>query len=81
MSIIKFPKWAIDMINSHIGYFFWGSTEDKKKYHLANRQLLPRKKEFGGMGIPDLRSLNLFILAAWIFRYHLNEHALWILDC
>jgi hypothetical protein len=73
MSIIKFPKWAIDMINSHIGYFFWGSTEDKKKnIILLTGNCCPGKKELGGVAIPDLRSLNLCLLAAWIFRYHLD---------
>jgi hypothetical protein len=78
MSIIKFPTWAIDMINSHMRYLFWGDSEDKKKYHIANWQLMAQKKESGGLGISDLRSLNLCLLVAWVFRYHLNEHAIWV---
>jgi hypothetical protein len=61
------------MINSHIGYFFWGSTEDKKKISSCYLAIVaPEKKELGGVAIPDLRSLNLCLLAAWIFRYHLG---------
>jgi len=41
-----------------------------------------QKKEVGGLGIPDLRSLNLALLSAWIFRYQLCSNAIWkdILD-
>jgi len=68
MSIIKFPRWAIDMINSHMARFLWNNSEDKHKYHLTNRQLVAQKKELGGLGIPDLRNLNLSLLSSWIFR-------------
>jgi hypothetical protein len=40
LSVIKFPRWAIDMINSHMGHFLWNNTEEKHKYHLANWQLV-----------------------------------------
>ena len=36
LSIIKFPRWAIDMINSHMGHFLWNNTENHHKYHLAH---------------------------------------------
>jgi hypothetical protein len=36
-----------------------------------------QKKEVGGLGVPDLRSLNLALLSAWIFRYQLNKSAIW----
>ena len=35
MSIIKFPKWDIKLINSQMSQFFWDNTEEKHKYHLA----------------------------------------------
>jgi len=78
LSIIKFPRWAIDMINSQMSHFLWNYTEDRHKYHLANWQLVAQRKDFGGLGIPNLRSLNLSVLCAWIFRYHLNDSAIWV---
>jgi hypothetical protein len=77
LSVIKFPRWAIDMINSHMGHFIWNNTEEKHKYHLANWQLVSQEKDLGGLGIPDLRSLNLALLSSWIFRYHLNNDSIW----
>jgi hypothetical protein len=31
------------------------------------------KKEFGGLGIPNLREVNLYLLASWISRYSRDE--------
>jgi hypothetical protein len=64
LSIIKFPKWAIKIMNSHMGHFLWNNTEDKHKYHLASWQLVSQKEEEGGLGIPNLRSLSLALLAS-----------------
>ena len=77
LSVIKFPKWAIETINSQMGNFLWNDSEGNHKYHLANWLSVAQKKEFGGWGIPDLHTLNLCLLASWINRYHLNENTLW----
>lgn len=53
MSIIKFLKWAIDMINSHMAHFLWNNNDGKHRYHLAHWQLYAQKKELGGLGILD----------------------------
>ena len=74
---IKFSKWAICAINSQMANFFWNDQEDRHNYHLANMQLIAQKKEFGGLGFPDLRNLNLCLLGAWVSRYLLNENTLW----
>jgi hypothetical protein len=78
MSIIKFPKWAITMINSQMSHFLWNNNEDCHKYHLANWQLVAQKKEMGAFGIPDMRSLNLSLLSSWIFRYGLQFESIWV---
>ena len=49
----------------------------RNKYHLANWQLVAQKKEYGGLGILDLETLNLCLLASWIKRYHLNKNNIW----
>jgi hypothetical protein len=35
MYVIKFPKWSIEVINSHMANFFWDDQENNHKYHLA----------------------------------------------
>jgi hypothetical protein len=77
MSLIRFPKWAIESINSHMANFFWDDTGDKHKYHLSNWHSLAQRKENGGLGIPDLRDLNLCLLSSWVQRYYNLGSKMW----
>jgi hypothetical protein len=40
-------------------------------------------KEFGGLGIPDLRELNMCLLASWVQRFYNPELRIWkeIMNC
>jgi hypothetical protein len=62
LSFFKFTRWAIDLINSHMVNYFWDDYEEHRKLHLANRCLICMKKEFVGLGIPDMRDHNLCLL-------------------
>jgi hypothetical protein len=77
LSFIKFPKWAIQILNSQMGNCLWNDTEDAHKYHLANWGSVSLCKEFGGLGIPNLRDLNVCLLASWIKRYDKDRDKLW----
>jgi hypothetical protein len=83
MSVIKFPKWAIKAINSQMSNFFWNDQEGNHKYHLSNWQSLCQRKEAGELGIPDMRELNLCLLASWVQRFYDGTSQLWkhIVDC
>jgi hypothetical protein len=35
------------------------------------------KKEFGGLGIPNLKDLNLYLLGSWVKRYIKVEGSIW----
>jgi hypothetical protein len=35
LSVIKFPKWTIEAINSQMANFFWDDSEKKHKYHFV----------------------------------------------
>jgi len=76
LSFIKFPKWAIKMLNTHMGNFLWDDSENKHRYHLANWELVSMCKEYGGLGIPNLRDLNLCLLASWLKRYNSDRNKL-----
>jgi hypothetical protein len=77
MSIIKFPKWAIKAINTQMANFFWDDQGDKHKYHLSNLQTLCQNKDKGGLGVPNLRNLNLCLSASWVQRYYDDDSKLW----
>ena len=43
LSVIKFPKWAVENINSQMANFLWHDAEGKHKYQLSNWQSLAPK--------------------------------------
>lgn len=77
LSFIKFPKWAIKLLNTQMANCLWNDTEDCHKIHLANWELVSMCKEYGGLGIPSLRDLNISLLASWLKRYNMDKDKLW----
>jgi hypothetical protein len=59
MSAIKFPSWAMRAINSQMAHCLWDNYEGHCKYHLARLELVAMKKEYGGLGISNIRELNI----------------------
>jgi hypothetical protein len=55
----------------------WNDFEGYRKLHLANWQLVCLNKDFGGLGIPNLRDLNLCLLGSWVKRYAHGDNKLW----
>jgi hypothetical protein len=77
MSFIKLPKWAIRLLESQMGHCLWNSDGKSHKFHLANWKLMSMKKEYGGLGVPNLRDLNTCLLGSWIGRYARDNDKLW----
>ena len=48
LSVIKFPKWAIALINSQLAHCLWDNYEGHFNYHLANWCLVSQKRNMGG---------------------------------
>jgi hypothetical protein len=46
-------------------------------YHLAGWQHMNIEKEFDGLGVPNLRELNLCLLGFWVRRYFLDHDKIW----
>ena len=59
LAFFKFPKWAIDLINSRMAHCLGNDFEGHRKLHLANGKLVCMKKEFGQLDIPNLEEVNL----------------------
>lgn len=77
LSFIKFPKWAIKLISSHMANCLWNDNDEQHKWHLANWSSISMCKQFGGLGIPDLREFNICLLGSWLRRYQLDKDKLW----
>jgi hypothetical protein len=75
-SFFKFPKWALHLIDTHMANFMWNDEKGNHKIHLAYWSSLCMKKDFGGLGIPNLQDLNICLIGSWIKRYIQSEGAL-----
>jgi hypothetical protein len=77
LSFFKLPRWAIVLINSHMANCLWDDYDRHRKLHLANWHLIYMKNSYEGLGIPDLKDLNLCLLGSWVKRYIRDENKLW----
>jgi hypothetical protein len=77
LSVVKFPKWAITLLESQMPHCLWNNECDNHKYHLANWKLVFMKKEFGRLGVPNLRELNLCLLCSWVSMYYVDRDKIW----
>lgn len=59
MSCFLLPKGLCSRIEKVVCFFWWGSTEHKKKMHWTKREHLFKSKLEGGMGFKILRGFNL----------------------
>jgi hypothetical protein len=57
--------------------YLWNDFEGHRKLHLANWRMVCMKKEFGGLGIPNLQDVNLCLIGSWIKRYYEGEGKPW----
>jgi hypothetical protein len=56
--------------------FFWQGGGVKKKYHLVKWDVIAKTKRKGGLGIKDLRRMNLSLLCKWWWKIETGE-GLW----
>jgi hypothetical protein len=77
LSFFRFPKWALQLINTQLANCMWNDEEGHKKIHLANWPSICMKKDYGGLGIPNLQDLNVCLIGSWIRRYINGEGSLW----
>lgn len=53
--------------------FFWQGGSLKKKYHLVKWENICKPKKKGGLGVKDLRKLNLSLLGKWWWKLEMEE--------
>ena len=75
MSVYMTPKTVLGKLDEIRRTFFWqGGT--KKKYHLVKWIKICKSKKKGGVGIKDLRKMNVCLLSKWWWRLEC-EDGLW----
>ncbi|CAJ2658361.1 unnamed protein product [Trifolium pratense] len=76
LSFIKAPSGIISSIESLFIKFFWG-CEDSRKISWVSWKSICLRKEFGGLGVRQLREFNLALLGKWCWRLLVDREGLW----
>jgi hypothetical protein len=65
MSMFLLPKTNVERMKKTRRKFFWQGGRLKKKYHLVRWELVCKAKKKGGLGLKDLKRMNLSLLCKW----------------
>lgn len=72
MSAYLLPKTIVKNLDKTRRHFFWqgGGT---KKNHWVKWEVICKSKKKGGLGIKDLRKLNISLMCKWWWRLEKEE--------
>jgi hypothetical protein len=69
MSMYMLPKTVIKKMDITRKKFFWQGNNAKKKYHLVKWSVITKPKRKGGLGVKDLRKMNISLLCKWWWKF------------
>ena len=77
MSIFKMPIGVAEDIEKIMRNFFWEGFESSKSRSAMAWEVCCRPKVKGGLGLGGLKKKNQALLAKWLWRFPLENGALW----
>ncbi|CAJ2632329.1 unnamed protein product [Trifolium pratense] len=77
LSFFKAPSSIISSIESLFIKFFWGGCEDSRKISWVSWKSVCLRKEYGGLGVRQLREFNIALLGKWCWRMLVDREGLW----
>jgi len=77
MSVMKMHDLVWKKIVRIQREFLWGGVKRSKSILWVSWSVVCRPKRKGGLGVRDLRQVNLALLAKWRWRYLLGEGGIW----
>ncbi|CAN1334127.1 Putative ribonuclease H protein At1g65750 [Linum perenne] len=77
MSVLKAPASVITRIERLRNNFLWEGTEERKRMHMVNWDLVKTPMRRGGLGILDLRYMNRALLAKWTWNFSIDKETWW----
>lgn len=76
MSIYLLPKTILNRLDKIRRSFFWQGGGTKNKYHLIKWAKIYKSYKKGGLGIKDIRKMNISLLCKWWWKFD-KEDGLW----
>ncbi|KAK2370537.1 hypothetical protein QL285_083581 [Trifolium repens] len=77
LSFFKAPAGIISSMESLLINFFWGGCEESRKTSWINWKTVCLRKEYGGLGVRQLREFNTALLGKWCWRMLVDRGGLW----
>lgn len=76
LSMYLVPKTVVKDLDKQRRTFFWQGGGQKRKYHLVRWEIICKSKKKGGLGIKDIRKMNISLLCKWWWRLD-TEKGIW----
>jgi len=77
LSFFKAPSGIISFIESLLNFFFLGGSEDRRKIPWINWNTVCLRKEYGGLGVRQLREFNWSLIGKWCWRLLVDKGGFW----
>jgi hypothetical protein len=65
MPMYLLPQTITQQLDKQRRTFFWQGGGTKRKYHLVKWEVICKNKKKGGVGVKDIRKMNLSLLCKW----------------
>ena len=65
MPMYLLPQTITQQLDKQRRTFFWQGGGTKRKYHLVKWEVICKNKKKGGIGVKDIRKMNLSLLCKW----------------
>jgi hypothetical protein len=76
MSMYLLPKTIVKSLDKQRRLFFWRGNSAKRKYHLVKWEIICKNKKKGGLGVKDIRKMNISLLTKWWWKLE-YEDGIW----
>ncbi|KAF5775443.1 putative RNA-directed DNA polymerase [Helianthus annuus] len=77
-SLFKAPCKVISDLEAKIRRFLWGGDDSNKKMHWVAWKTVTCPKNKGGLGLNNLRNINVSLLSKWGWRLKVERNKLWV---
>ncbi|KAJ0539673.1 putative RNA-directed DNA polymerase [Helianthus annuus] len=76
-SLFKAPISVVNKLQGIIKRFLWGGGSSVSKLHWVAWARTSAPIDMGGIGLSNLKEINIALLSKWIWRYRNESNALW----